>query len=467
VKSLLVKSCIAGLDELLYGGFHRNSTILVKGVPGTGKTTLGVEFIYRGIVQANEPGIIITFEEFPEQIYRDAANYGWDLPELEKRGLLRTVCTSPDVVLDPAAGLLDDLVQEIGARRLVLDSVTQLSMTTSDESQQRRMVYSVCSGLKRLGLTSILIREADDHTNNQVSFVEYVVDTVISLYFMESPSRRRRYLEIMKSRGQDFITGRHAFKFGSDGIKILRAGLSGMQQSVSEPPMPLPEKVSTGIAGLDGILSGGLLRGTTVTVEGDSGTGKTVAGLHYLLEGARRGERGLLLSTEESTAFLQVYAKTFDFGELAEALTNGDILVFDKFFGGTEPEEVIAEITTMVRQNSIRRLVIDSVNSFAEVVENPLVLKGYLRDLFRALNQTGCTTLAILSYDTVPPASYLTSVIKPLVQGEICLSTTVEKGRRKWLLEVTKMKGGKFTPGTHRAEISERGMEIFRRLGRR
>lgn len=461
---MLVRSGIAGFDGLLHGGLYRNSSILVTGAPGTGKTTFGLEFIYKGITEMHEPGIIITFEEFPEQIYRDAANYGWDLPALERQGLLRTVCTSPEVLLDRSSGLLDDLVGEIGARRLLLDSVTHLGMVTSEESELRHSIYGICGGLKRLGLTSILIHEVADHTNTQVSFVEYVVDTVIHLYFIESLGSRKRYLEIMKSRGQDFITGKHAFKFDWNGINIHH--IEPIDLPSQESPVPL-EKVSSGVPGLDDILSGGFLRGTSILIEGDSGTGKTVMGLQYLLEGIRRQERGLILSTEEDAVFLQHYASTFQCQELCEALDKGDIRVVDLRFTPTSVEEVLSDLIDTVKRNSIKRLVIDSINSFSELVDNPLILKGHLRNLFRCLSLIGCTTLVILGEDTGESETVLKSLIRPLVHGDICLSSVVEKGKRKWLLEVTKMKGGNFVSGIHRAEISNRGMAVYRRLGRR
>jgi circadian clock protein KaiC len=92
-----VKTGVKGLDEMLGGGFLRDTANLIEGAPGTGKTTLGMQFIYNGIVQADEPGLIITFEEFPQQYYRDAAAFGWDFKELEKKGLLKIIMTSPEV----------------------------------------------------------------------------------------------------------------------------------------------------------------------------------------------------------------------------------------------------------------------------------------------------------------------------------------------------------------------------------
>ena len=299
---MLLKSGIVGFDDLLFGGFIKKSTILVEGVPGAGKTTFGIEFIYKGIVEMNEPGIVITFEELPEQLYRDALNYGWDLRKLEEQNMLRIICTSPEVILDNTIGFLESIVKEIGAKRLLLDSVTQFNMEFNNASDLRKSIYSLCSGLKRMGLTSVLIKEVDDYKEFKASFEEFLVDSVIRLYFEESFRSRRRYIEVLKSRGQDFISGKYPFKFSKTGLEVI--GFIDIQKLQNKDAFILSERLKSGIDGLDNILGGGFLKSTTIMVEGSSGTGKTVMGFHYLLEGIKQGEKGLLLTTEESANFI-------------------------------------------------------------------------------------------------------------------------------------------------------------------
>ena len=123
-----VKTGISGLDEMLEGGFLRETANLVEGAPGTGKTTLGMQFIYNGIIQENEPGLIITFEEFPQQYYHDAAAFGWDFQELEKKGLLRVMMTSPEVSrmdIESVGGMIEGHINQIGARRVVIEHLQQ------------------------------------------------------------------------------------------------------------------------------------------------------------------------------------------------------------------------------------------------------------------------------------------------------------------------------------------------------
>jgi len=459
---MLIKSGIVGFDDLLFGGFIKNSAILVEGVPGAGKTTLGLDFIYKGIVEMHEPGIVVTFEEFPEQLYRDAANYGWNLRKLEDENLLRIICTSPEIILDDSIGFLDSIVKEISAQRLLLDSVTQFNMELDNPGELRKSVYSLCSGFKRMGLTSILTKEIDDYSSQKTAFEEYLVDTVVRLYFEESFRSRRRYIEVLKSRGQDFISGKYPFKFSNTGLEIVGVP----QKSASPDPTTSSDsdKLPSGIDGLDTILGGGFLKGTTIMVEGASGTGKSVMGLHYLLEGLKQGEKGLLVITEESSNFITQYINSFDINH-AKIDYENDIFLIDRVFSSTSIEEVICDVVKKVEVNSIQRVVIDFVNTFIEFGDNLLVLKSQLRSLQNSLNMMGCTTILILNEDQVGAISPLKTTISSLVQGEIYLSSTIRQGKRFRSLEVKKMKGQRYISGVHLAEITSTGMAVFKRLG--
>ncbi|MEA4923876.1 MAG: ATPase domain-containing protein [Syntrophomonadaceae bacterium] len=459
---MLINSGIVGFNDLLFGGFIKNSAILVEGVPGAGKTTMGLEFIYKGIIEMNEPGIVITFEEFPEQLYRDAANYGWDLRQLEEKDLLRVICTSPEIILDDSIGFLEDVVKEISAQRLLLDSVTQLNMEFNNPSELRKSVYGLCSGFRRIGLTTILTKEVNDYGSQISTFEEYLVDTVIRLHFEESYRFRRRYIEVLKSRGQDFISGKYPFKFGTNGLEIVGVPQKGDLREL--PISNMAEQLSSGVEGLDAILGGGFLKGTTIMVEGASGTGKSVLGLHYLLEGLRRKEKGLLVITEESASFISKYIHSFDIS-IDNLEYEKEFFLIDRVFSSTSLEEVINAVINKVKVNLIQRVVIDFVNTFIEFSDNLLVLKSQLRNLQNCLNAMGCTTILILNEDHGAIMSPLKTTISSLVQGEIYLSSNIRKGKLIRSLEIKKMKGQRYISGVHPAEINTAGMAVFKRLG--
>ncbi len=221
-----VKSHIKGLDEMLHGGFLPQTANLVEGPPGTGKSTLGMQFIYNGIRHHNEPGLVVTFEEFPQQYYRDAENYGWDFRQLEREGKLRVIMTSPEVSrsdLESVGGTIETLAREMGARRILVDSVSHFDQITEDPVELRGVVYSFINALKREGLTSILTRESPvllggDEGENSVAFV---VDTYILLRYVEMESAIRRALLVLKLRGSDHDKDIRQFDITSEGIKVL------------------------------------------------------------------------------------------------------------------------------------------------------------------------------------------------------------------------------------------------------
>ncbi|MGD2205609.1 MAG: ATPase domain-containing protein [Anaerolineae bacterium] len=221
-----VKSYIKGLDEMLHGGFLPQTANLVEGPPGTGKSTIGMQFIYNGIRHHNEPGLIVTFEEFPQQYYRDAENFGWDFRQLEHDGKLRVIMTSPEVTrsdLESVGGTIETLAREMGARRILIDSVSHFDQLTTDPIELRAVVYSFINALKREGLTSILTRESPvllggDEGENPIAFV---VDTYILLRYVELESAIRKALLVLKLRGSDHAKDIRQFEITSQGLEIM------------------------------------------------------------------------------------------------------------------------------------------------------------------------------------------------------------------------------------------------------
>ena len=219
-----VQTGIKGLDEMLGGGLLRDTANLVEGAPGTGKTTLGMQFIHNGI-QAGEPGLIITFEEFPQQYYHDAAAFGWDFVALEKQGLLKVVMTSPEASrldIESVDGMLERHISQMGARRVVVDSISQFSRLTQDPVELRSLEFGFINALKRHGLTSLLTRESpvllgEDTEDSQISFV---VDSYTILRYVEIESAIRKALLILKMRGSDHAKDIRQYEITETGFEV-------------------------------------------------------------------------------------------------------------------------------------------------------------------------------------------------------------------------------------------------------
>ena len=240
-----VKTDIKGFDEMVMGGLLPQTANLVEGPPGTGKSTFGMQFIYNGIQQYNEPGLIVTFEEFPQQYYRDAEGFGWDFRKLEREGKLRVIMTSPEVSrsdLESVGGTIETLAREMGARRVLVDSVSHFEQITSDPIELRAVVYGFINALKREGLTSILTRESpmllgSEEGDNDIAFV---MDTYILLRYVEIESAIRRALLVLKLRGSDHAKDIRQYEITNEGI-VVKSRFEGQEGILSGSPRRMVE----------------------------------------------------------------------------------------------------------------------------------------------------------------------------------------------------------------------------------
>lgn len=198
---------VAGLDEMLCGGLISGSVALLQGAPGTGKTTLGVQFLVEGARQG-EPGLLVSFEQFPHTLYRDAESHGWDLRALEREGRLRVVFTSPEVLvasLQSPTSPISSAIRDLGIKRAVLDSMTHLQTITREPVALRAQHSSLINGLRREGITSLLLSEdsGPDFVRSDRGRLAFAVDAVILLRYVEIDSVMQRAVAVLKMRGSD------------------------------------------------------------------------------------------------------------------------------------------------------------------------------------------------------------------------------------------------------------------------
>ncbi len=217
---------IAGLDEMLRGGFLPGTANLVEGAPGTGKSTLGMQFIQHGITACREPGLILTFEEFPAQYYRDAASFGWDFAAHERANALRILMTSPEVTradVQQIAGRIETLVEQIGVKRVVVDSLSHFERLSGDPVELRRITFEFINGLKRLGLTTLFTRENPallGETPAGEEDLAFVVDSYIMLRYVELYSAVDKALLVLKLRGSDHAKDIRRYAITAHGIEV-------------------------------------------------------------------------------------------------------------------------------------------------------------------------------------------------------------------------------------------------------
>jgi circadian clock protein KaiC len=238
-----VRTGVKGLDDVLHGGFIEGSAVLLQGAPGTGKTTLGLQYLHTGVVQEDEPGLLVTFEEFPYSLYRDAQAHGWDLRALEEANKLRIIFTSPQILLSSLqspTSPLNRTIIEWNVRRVVLDSITHFTRMTRDPHELRNVYNSVINAFKREGITSLLLSESSSHKlYSDKGRLAYVVDTIMMMRYVEVDSAMQRALLVLKMRGSQHSKNIYRFGIEQEGIVVkeqfqnMHGVLTGMPTHLS------------------------------------------------------------------------------------------------------------------------------------------------------------------------------------------------------------------------------------------
>ncbi|MCW2905492.1 MAG: circadian clock protein KaiC [Actinomycetia bacterium] len=296
---------IHGLDQITGGGLPRGRVTLVAGSAGAGKTLLGLEFLVAGARQYGEPGVLVSFEESEDKVTLNVRSLGFDLDQLRRDGLLVMLSfrldpsdfvATGEFDLQPLFAILDDAIERVGAKRVVLDTIEVLFGAFGDDSIVRSELSRLARWLDDRGVTAIVTGERGDRNLTRNGIEEYVTDCVIVLDHRVTEEISTRRLRVVKYRGSAHGTNEYPFLISARGFVVLPITSIALNYAASE------ERISTGIARLDHMLSGGLFRGSTLLVSGTAGTGKTSLGAHILNAACARGERGLLVLFEESPA---------------------------------------------------------------------------------------------------------------------------------------------------------------------
>ncbi len=444
-KALLAKSPtgIEGLDEITFGGLPTGRPTLVSGSAGSGKTILAMEFLIRGAVDYNEPGVFMAFEETEKDLTENLASLGYDLEKLQRQKKLAIdhVRIERDDVVETGGYNLDGLfirlgnaVDSIHARRVVLDTIEVLFSSLENRAIIRSELLRLFRWLKDRGLTVIVTGERAEHSLARYGLEEYVADCVIVLDHRVTDQISTRRLRIVKYRGSPHQTDEHPFLITDQGFLVMPITSAGLTHKVSK------QRISTGVPDLDKMLGGkGYFRGSSILATGTAGTGKSSLAFSFLTAACKRGEKSLYLGFEESEA--QIVRNMRSIGmDLQPLIDKGLLHCVAVRPSGLGLEAHLASIHETIKRVKPRVVVLDPVSVFMAVSDKDPV-RSMLTRLVDFLKREQITTLFTHLSNDGTRLEVTEQRISSIMDTWLLLRDVEHEGRRRAMLYVLKSRG--------------------------
>ncbi len=393
-----ISTGVPGLDDILCGGLTPSRLYLLEGTPGTGKTTLALQFL-RGAVARGERALYVTLSETADELRASAATHGWTLDGIDVYELVDEDGLDPDSeqsILHPSEIELGETVREVIARvdetkpdRVVFDSLSEMRLLAQNPLRYRRQILALKRYFAKRACTVLMIDDKTSETGDVQ--LHSIAHGVVSLEQAprEYGSERRR-LRIVKMRGIKFRGGYHDFNLETGGIRVFPRLIAAEHHSTFEP-----KARPTGSAELDLLLGGGLVPGTNTLLLGPSGVGKTTTAIRCMVAALERGERATYYLFDEGLATLLARSALLGM-DLAPHIEAGRLTITQ-----IDPAEVSpGEFSTMVREAVEERksafVVVDSLNAYLHAMPGEEFLILQMHELLSYLNQQGVTTLLVL-----------------------------------------------------------------------
>ena len=391
---------VPGLDEILAGGYAANRAHLVEGRPGSGKTTLGLQFLIAGVEQG-ETCLYITLSESKRELQSVAARHGWSLDGIEIFELVppelsldprkqQTLVHSSDLELGETVSMAVAEIERVKPSRVVFDSLSEIRILSQGSLRYRRQVLALKSYFLTHDATVLMLddlsSERDALNLHSISHGVIRLEQVVPTYGAE-----RRRISVIKMRGTTFRGGHHDMIIQKGGVRIFpRLVAADHHASFAFEVLP------SGIAELDHLLGGGLTRGTSTLVIGPSGSGKSTLALGYLQSALARNERALVISFDETRGILLERAKGVGF-DLAPHIEEGRLQIEQIDPAVVTPGEFSATVREAVEHRGAKVVVIDSLTGYLNAMPEQPFLVLQMHELLSYLNQQGVITIMILA----------------------------------------------------------------------
>lgn len=461
----LARTGVAGLDDILGGGFSTRRLYLVEGMPGSGKTTLALQFLMEG-VRSGEPVLYVTLSETEDELRSVAQSHGWSLEGITIRDAVPsehtlqgehqyTMFHPSEVELNQSTKAILEDVERIKPRRVVFDSLSELRLITGTPLQYRRHISALKKFFSGRNCTVLLLDDltATDRDLQVQSIAHGVV--LLDQWYPDYGSERRR-VRVVKYRGRKFRGGFHDYTIDRGGLKVYPRLVAAEHRHASGR-----EKLTSGISELDQLLGGGIECGTSTLLIGAAGTGKSTITAKFVHEAAERGEHAAMFVFDESLETMLTRCEGLGI-DLRPHIDAKRIVTQQVDPAEMAPGELIQAIRQEVEHHKAKIIVIDSLNGYLHAMPGEKYLAVQLHELLMYLGQNGVATILVGAHQgliggnmiTTVDASYLADAVILIRyyenQGEVCQAISVVKkrgGEHERTIRDFRMKDGKISLG--------------------
>ena len=453
---------ISGLDNILGGGLTPQRIYLVEGTPGTGKTTVGLQYLLEGVA-LGERGLYITLSETKDELEAVAASHGWNIDafsivELASETELdansqQSIFHSSEVELGETARNVMARVDELKPARVVFDSLSELRLLAQNPLRYRRQILALKQFFSTRACTVLLLDDRSATTSDQQ--LHSIAHGVIRLeQLAQEFGKERRRVSIIKMRGIKFRGGFHDYILDTGGIVMFPRLVAADHSSRFKPVIH-----STGMPGVDAMLGGGLAAGTNTLVVGPSGIGKTTLSAQCLLAALQRGEQSSLYLFDEGlgTFFARTTALDMD---LTGHIASGLLKVVHIDPAELAPGEFAHMLRGDVEDMGARFIVIDSLNAYLQAMPGEQYLTLQMHELLTYLNGQGVTTLLILGQHGLIGEIRADVDLSYLSDATLLLRFFESNGRLHRAITAIKSRISDHALTIHELRISAAGIEV-------
>jgi circadian clock protein KaiC len=459
---------IEGLDDILNGGLPRNHLYLLEGDPGTGKTTIALQFLLAGL-NAGEKVLYVTLSESKRELEAVAASHGWDLSQVPIFEMTPseeqltpeaqyTVFHPSDLELSDTTNSVLQQVEKIGPQRVVFDSLSELRMLAREALRYRRQILALKQYFGGRNCTVLLLddRTAGEHDLQLQSIAHGVI-------MMQSLDRefgiKRRRLEVRKLRGARYREGFHDFAIETGGVKVYPRLIASEHK-----PGFARSVVCSGITQLDQLFAGGIHSGTSTLLMGPAGCGKSTIAMQYAREAAQGGHRAVIFSFDETTETMLERARGLNM-ELDSHIESGRVVVQQIDPAEISPGEFVSRARSFAETSGTTIIVIDSLNGLLNAMPGEEFLLLQLHELLSYLNQRGVATLMTLAQAGIVGSQMASPVDVSYLADSVLLFRYFEAGGTvRQALSVVKKRTGAHERTIRELTFASNGIVVGRAL---